>query len=256
MKLDPTDFAQSGFVFIAKALDSEQLQPISDEANRQLSLVQTQAHSDEDVLLEDDRDSLRLIRNIHARSACFERLMRHPFLLATAERLLGGPVYVHNTKLNHKPAFTGGAFDWHQDYAYFADEIPAPEMITLCLFLDDIGAHNAPMMLIPGSHRGGLVKVPHRDEMTAEQALSFPQTRRENLMYSLPNEVLTEAADQGGVYCATGSAGSILAMSVNMFHASNLNLSPFSRRVFIVRYNLVSNAPKGMTPTALTAANA
>ena len=251
MTIDRAAFDHEGFVFLAQALSQDSLAPLRKEAQAQLNAVQSAAHED-NVLIEDDDESVRLIRNIHQRSDVFAQCMRHPRLLSLAEGLLGGPVYAHNTKLNHKPPFTGGAFDWHQDYAYFAPEIPAPKMITLCLFLDDIGAHNAPMMLIPQSHQMGLINVPHRDEMTLEEKRSYPPSRRDNLMYSLPNEALHQASKKGGIYSGIGPAGSILAMSVNMFHASNMNLSPFSRRVFIVRYNLVSNAPKGEHPTALT----
>ena len=34
---------------------------------------------------------------------------------------MGGPVYIHQSRLNPKAAFHGGPWDWHQDYATWSD---------------------------------------------------------------------------------------------------------------------------------------
>ena len=142
------------------------------------------------------------------------------------QKFLKDEVYHYHSKIVWKKPGEGG-FDWHQDYSYWADQYSKPDMISMSIFVDDISPHNAPIMVIPGSHKRGLIKVPHRDKMSVEEKRSYPRLRRDNLPHSLPNEIIREEANKNKIIDGVGSTGSVFIFHSNTFHASNINLSLF-----------------------------
>ena len=78
-------------------------------------------------------------------------------------RLLGGPVYVHQFKINGKAAFDGDVWQWHQDYGTWArdDLMPEPRAMNVALFLDDVTEFNGALMIIPKSHKQGVLEAGH-----------------------------------------------------------------------------------------------
>ena len=77
--------------------------------------------------------------------------------------------------------------------------------------------------------------------MNEEEKKSYPKLRRDNLSYSLPNEIIREEANKNDIYSGIGSKGSIFIFHCNTFHASNINLSPFDRSTLLIRYNAKGN---------------
>jgi len=84
-------------------------------------------------------------------------LGRHPRLIEPVMQILGGPVYMHQYKINAKAAFDGEVWQWHQDYGTWKrdDEMPEPRAMNIAVFLDDVTAANGPLLFIPGSHKAG-----------------------------------------------------------------------------------------------------
>lgn len=244
-------FREDGNIFLPEAIDSATMKEMRAEAERCMGRLARVARERSDILIEDDDTTVRLVRDIHLESEKFGAWVSHPVLLNMAKALLGPDIYVFGTKLNLKRAFSGGHFDWHQDFSYWNTEVARPDLITVLVYLDDVGPHNGPPMVVPGSHRNGMIAVPHRDDISPEQAKSYPSTRLNNMQYSLPNEPLIEHAGERGIFTAMGAAGSVFTMNVNIFHASGINLSPFDRRAFVIRYNRLDNAPPGSNPVAL-----
>ena len=117
-------------------------------------------------------------------------LSRHPRWLEPVQDLMGGPVYIHQSRLNPKAAFHGGPWDWHQDYATWSnrDGLREPRAFMVAILLDEANAANGPLMLVPGSHHYGLI---------AEAA-----DNRESPGYTLfviSEEHLTHIVDAGGI---------------------------------------------------------
>ncbi|SUZ59092.1 uncharacterized protein METZ01_LOCUS11946 [marine metagenome] len=233
-------FDDNGYLFIDKFIKKNIITGIKIEISKTLKKIEKDS-KDFDVLYEDD-GSIRLVRNIHDNIDFFKKLVVSSSLIEIAKSLLKSDVYVLNSKLNVKSAFTGGHFDWHQDYSYWADQYSKPDMISMSIFVDDISPHNAPIMVIPGSHKRGLIKVPHRDKMSVEEKKSYPKLRRNNLSYSLPNEIIMEEANKNKIIEGVGSTGSVFIFHSNTFHASSINLSPFDRSTILIRYNSINNA--------------
>ena len=228
-------FDDNGYLFIDKFIKKNIITGIKSEISKTLKKIGKDSKNFE-VLYEDD-GSIRLVRNIHDNIEFFKNLVVSSSLIEIAKSLLKSDVYVLNSKLNIKSAFTGGHFDWHQDYSYWADQYSKPDIISMSIFVDDIFPHSAPIMVIPRSHKRGLIKVPHRDKMSVEEKRSYPKIRRDNLPHSLPNEIIMEEANKNKIIDGVGSTGSVFIFHSNTFHASNINLSPFDRSTILIRYN-------------------
>ena len=99
----------------------------------------------------------------------YRRLARHPRLVEPVVQILGGDVYMHQFKINAKAAFEGEQWQWHQDYGTWVndDRMPEPRAMNISVFLDDVTAFNGPLMIVPGSHRGGVLHARHDLETTS-----------------------------------------------------------------------------------------
>ena len=167
----------------------------------------------------------------HEYHETFSRLGRHPRLIGPVMQILGGPVYMHQFKVNAKAAFNGEVWQWHQDFGTWHrdDEMPEPRAMNIAVFIDDVTAANGPLLMIPRSHRHGVVSATHDKQTT-----SYP-------LWSLSEEKVTELADQGGCVAPTGPGGSVLLFSSLMVHASPPNISPLSRNIVYLSLCHVEN---------------
>lgn len=101
--------------------------------------------------------------------------------------------------------------------------------MNIAVFLDDVTAANGPLLLIPGSHKLGVIEAGHDLETT-----SYP-------LWTLDRKKVTELADQGGCVAPTGPAGSVLMFSSLLVHASPPNISPFGRVIVYLSLCHVDN---------------
>ena len=78
-------------------------------------------------------------------------------------QLFGEPLYMHQFKINAKAPFDGEVWQWHQDYGTWArdDGMPEPRAMNIAVFLDEVMAINGPLMLIPKSHKHGVLAAGH-----------------------------------------------------------------------------------------------
>ena len=54
--------------------------------------------------------------------------------------MFGEQLYMHQFKINAKPAFDGDVWQWHQDYGTWArdDGMPEPRAMNISVFLDEV----------------------------------------------------------------------------------------------------------------------
>ena len=84
---------------------------------------------------------------------------RIPRVRGTMEMLLGGECYHYHTKLMMKDARVGGAHLWHQDFGYWCNNgCCFPHMGTCFITIDKMDSENAGLMIMPGSHKLGLIQ--------------------------------------------------------------------------------------------------
>lgn len=200
--------------------------------------------------------AVRSVFASHTSNEVFRCLTRLPRLVVPAMQLLESEVYVHQFKINAKVALEGDQWEWHQDYLYWhkEDGMPEPRVITAVLFLQDVNEYNGPMLVIPGSHKEGMIDIspdakylPAKDEGNGAWAGQFSQdhfwmpTLIADLKYKINREILSRITSRRAIHGATGEAGFVLFFDGNLFHASAGNLSAQDRISVFVTYNSVEN---------------
>lgn len=93
-------------------------------------------------------------------------------ILQPARDLLEDPDNnIFQTKCNMKPAFSGGIFQWHQDYGHWQhDGVPRSDMVTNMLMPETASELSGCLYFIPGSHRRG-VPEPRLEELTSSMKI-------------------------------------------------------------------------------------
>ena len=162
----------------------------------------------------------------------YRRLARHPRLIDPVRQILGGDVYMHQFKINAKAAFEGEQWQWHQDYGTWVNDdlMPEPRAMNIAVFLDDVTQYNGALMIIPGSHRSGVLTAEHDTTTTA-----YP-------LWTLDHPTVRALAERGGIVAPTGPAGSMLMFHCTIVHASPPNMSPWDRSIVYLSLNRTDNA--------------
>ena len=77
--------------------------------------------------------------------------------------MFGEQLYMHQFKINAKSAFDGEVWQWHQDYGTWArdDGMPEPRAMNIAVFVDEVLPINGPLMLVPRSHKQGVLQAGH-----------------------------------------------------------------------------------------------
>jgi ectoine hydroxylase len=218
-------FEADGYVFLPGLFSSEETKLLLDE----VPSIYVQRR--DEVVREKDGETVRSAFAVQAYNEAYGRLARHPRLIDPAMQLLGGPVYIHQFKINAKAAFDGDVWQWHQDYGTWSrdDLMPAPRAMNLAVFLDDVNEFNGPLMFIPGSHKGGVIEAGH-DVVTT----SYP-------LWTVDNQTIARLVAEGGIVAPKGPAGSGLFFHCNLVHGSPSNMSPWNRTIVYISACHVDN---------------
>lgn len=143
-----------------------------------------------------------------------------------AEQLIGEPVYHFQSKLTAKDPYTGGAWEWHQDYGYwYYNGCLRPDMLSMMIALDRSDRTNGCLQIIRGSHRLG--RLDHV-RVTEKQNAADPAH-----MEHIERQYET-------VHCEL-DPGDVLIFHANALHRSDQNRSPNRRWTLLICYNAVSN---------------
>ncbi|MEE3373350.1 MAG: phytanoyl-CoA dioxygenase family protein [Planctomycetota bacterium] len=224
------EFQDRGLLFLPSLLPAAQV------ADLQATLPQLLRRPGPEVVREKNQpDAARLVFGPHHYDDAFRRLSLSPRLLHPVQQLLGEDVYLHQSRLNPKSGFGHGeSWAWHQDYPpwHTIDGMPQPRCIMASVFLDDCTTVNSPLLVLPGSHRHGLLSSQlHKDA-----------DGRGYELHHLATETLRQLADQHGIEPLIGPAGSVAFVHCNLVHGSANNVSPWRRAIAYLIYNAVSNA--------------
>ena len=91
--------------------------------------------------------------------------------------------------------------------------------MNLMIFLDEVTEFNGPLMLIPRSHRHGMIDVE-----AARGNGGWQDNVAADLKYSLDREAVAKLVTEGGITAPKGPRGSVLLFHPNLAHASAPNL--------------------------------
>jgi ectoine hydroxylase len=167
----------------------------------------------------DGSQEIRLLEpftHLHPR---FDALWDDERFTAPMRDALDAPgVAPYTCKLNLKRPREGSEFPWHQDYTYWYAFTPAHahEIATAILFLDDAGAANGAIRVLPGSHRLGPAR---RDPDDPTAFLADPHA------IDSAREVRVEVR-----------AGALLFLPSLLLHRSGPNTSERQRRAILLSF--------------------
>jgi len=221
-------YRDAGYLFFPGLFSPEEVAPL------QAAMPAVMSRPGPEVVREKDKSgAVRLVYGAHAFADAFAAMSRHPRVLLPVRQLLGEEVYIFQSRLNPKLDHSGGAWDWHQDFGTWHrnDAMPAPRVVMTAIFLDDVTAANAPLMLVPGSQKLGII-----DRVTDDHSLGYK-------LHVIDRDLLGELVSDGGVTPLIGPAGSVAFIDCNLVHGSSNNITPFRRALWYINYNAVSNAP-------------
>ena len=192
----------------------------------------------------EDNGEIRSYHGAHQVNELYKKVCCLQRILEPVKEILNDQVYIHQTKINLKKAFKGEWWEWHQDFPYWhiEDGMPQPDVISVMIYLDDVNEYNGPLIVIPGSHKNGIVAFEDKKKKDGEDEEKFYlSTLSSNLKYTIDDSILEREFRRNNVFSTAGEAGSVLFFHGNLFHASNGNISPYDRKTYIITYNSVSN---------------
>jgi len=120
----------------------------------------------------DDRARLSMLRAYSARLLpSFDKLSRHPRLIAAVSQIIGPNLLVWGSGLFIKEPHSKSYVSWHQDLNYWGLE--GEQEVTAWVALTPATVANGCMRFVPGSHRQKI--VPHVDSFAKDNLLSRGQ---------------------------------------------------------------------------------
>ena len=173
-------FADEGYLFLPGCFSEEEVAVLRDEAEQIYA-------TDRQEVWREKTGAPRTAFAAHTYNEAFRLLGHHPRLIRPVEQVFGEPLYMHQYKINAKAAFEGDVWQWHQDYGTWArdDGMPEPRAMNIAVFMDEVMAINGPLMLVPKSHKHGVLAAGHDVETT-----SYP-------LWTLDNATVTQAGRGG-----------------------------------------------------------
>ena len=234
-------YEHDGFLLLEDVFDQGEVQDLVDEIERMS--VDPSIIGREEAITERGSDVVRSIFRVHELSDKVARLARDPRVINVARQILGSEVYMHQSRANMKPGFTGKEFYWHSDFEtwHVEDGMPRMRALSCSILLTDNNACNGPLMLVPRSQQQFIACQGRTPDEHYKQSLKKQE-------YGVPDQCsLKLLVDNGGIVPITAKAGSVIIFDCNTMHGSTSNISPWPRANVFMVYNSVLNtleAPK------------
>ncbi|MBB6173652.1 ectoine hydroxylase [Nocardiopsis mwathae] len=229
-------YDDKGYLQIDSLLTPEEVEKYRSELRRLGE--DEELRKDERVIVERESDEVRSIFEVHRISDVIADLVRDPRVVGRARQILGSDVYVHQSRVNSKPGFSGTDFYWHSDFEtwHAEDGMPRMRAVSISIALTDNYEHNGSLMIMPGSHRTfvscvGATPANHYKESLKQQEIGTPD-----------QDSLSILAAKHGIDVLTGPAGGAIMFDSNCMHGSNGNITPFPRSNIFIVFNSVENA--------------
>jgi ectoine hydroxylase len=194
------------------------------------------------IVYEAHRLSVRGRHGDHLNSPVLHDLTRLDRLRGLAEHVLQSPVYVYQFKINTKAALCGVGWPWHEDFIYWQreDGLPSDKILTMGIFLTDVGRFNGPMLFLRGSHKRVVADVPCNDQVSGRSLDEFVGAE---LRYTISKPDLSDLWEKYSIVTAEGATGSVVVFSSRIVHCSPDNISPFDRDILFITYSATQNTP-------------
>jgi ectoine hydroxylase len=230
-------FAERGYIQREGALDERRIDACLAEIDRIGS--DPQMAGDPRIIRESGSEAVRSIFDVHALSDVVWEAVEQSGAIELAREILGSDVYVHQSRLNYKPGFAGGAFYWHSDFEtwHAEDGMPRPQACSASLALTPNETYNGPLMIMPGTHKYYVQCAGETPEDYYKESLVTTAPK-----IGVPSEEhIAEMYERHGLDVLTGGAGSMTMFDCNALHASGGNITPLPRANVFIVFNSVEN---------------
>lgn len=220
-------YRENGFLVVHDVLPPEdvaELRRVTDELVQKARFVREHNEVyDLEPTHSPQEPRVRRIKTPHAQAAIYDKVMRHPSVLAVLQKLIGPAIRFDTSKLNIKAAGYGAAVEWHQDWAFYPHT--NDDLCAVGVMMDDCALENGPLLCIPGSHKGPVYD--HHADGYFCGAID-------------PGAV---DVDFSRAVPCTGPAGSISIHHARTIHGSAVNTSSRSRRLLLFQYRAADAWP-------------
>jgi ectoine hydroxylase-related dioxygenase (phytanoyl-CoA dioxygenase family) len=224
---DVTFYREQGYLVVPDVLDVSTLETVRREMARILDGARAVAAHTDMYDLEPghrtDSPRVRRVKTPHRFFPVFQRLLRHPRLVAILQDLLGLGIRLHGSKINLKSPRYGSPVEWHQDWAFYPHT--NDDLLAVGVMLDDCTSDNGPLLVVPGSHRGPIFD--HHADGYFCGAID-PAAIRDEIARAVP---------------LTGRAGSMSFHHVRLVHGSAQNVSSLPRTLLLYEYGAADAWP-------------
>ena len=230
-------FDREGYLSIDQLISDDELQLFNNELKRLAH--DPKVKEDERTVVEAKSDEVRSIFDIHRSNEVFAKIANDPRVVNRARQILGSDVYIHQSRINYKPGFVGKDFTWHSDFEtwHAEDGMPGPRAVSISISLTNNYSFNGPLMIMPGSHKHYVSCAEETPDDNYKKSLVMQGA-------GVPDpQILSEFADRFGIDVLEGPAGGAIMFDSNCMHASNGNVTPYSRSNVFIVYNSVENTP-------------
>jgi len=248
MRLSQTQiesYEKDGFLLLEDCFSQAEIELLLEGVSREFEI-------DSPRRIMERSGAVRSVFASYIHSDLFDALSRLRRLVEPAMQLLRSEVYTHQFKINAKAALEGDQWEWHQDFLYWhkEDGMREPRVLTATIFLQDANEFNGPMLLIPGSHKLGMIDLCAQAAPagagdgfhdSGRQSPTWISTLTADLKYKIDKGILLRLLKNNNIYAAKGRAGFVLFFHGNLFHASTNNLSASDRVSIFVSYNSTEN---------------
>jgi ectoine hydroxylase len=230
-------YQREGFLVIERAFSPPEVEVL------QAAIPEITDPSRGRVGFDEASGMVRLSHGAHLYNETIRRLSLHPRLVRPAQQLLVTEFHVYQSRLTIKPglgtnsagtAVLASGWVWHQDFSTWTrhDGMPEPRALVTFTFLDDVTAANAPLLVIPRSHRRGMI-----DTLEGKTYDDYYEV-------AVKPDLVRELGQRDGVTALTGPVGTVALMNCALLHASTENISPLRRALFTVVFNPLDNRPQ------------
>ena len=229
------DYEKNGFLIIENVFSTKEINTLKTELDK-LRKDESICQSNEIISEPQSRD-IRSIFRVHEKNKKFGWLACNERLAKIAQYILNDEVYIHQSRLNYKPAFRGKEFYWHSDFEtwHVEDGMPRMRALSISIPLTPNKDTNGPLLLIPGSHKHFVACRTGTPDDHFKQSLKQQE-------YGIPTDTqLRSLTEETEVKVASPPPGSIIIFDCNIMHGSNGNITPYPRSNAFFVYNALSN---------------
>lgn len=149
-------------------------------------------------------------------------------LADAAEAIFEEPVFHTTTKIMMKEPFVGGAWEWHQDYGYWANDNYHlyPRLLSAMIAINRATVANGCLQVLKGSHHIGRINHARTGDQKGADMVFVDEAMKHHELVNVELE-----------------PGDTLFFHCNLLHKSNQNTSSEPRWVMIAAYCADSARP-------------